>query len=67
MNTAADRLRSWSDWFREDPERQLKDLVGNLYDLGEGLKEISDLAAEAAVRGESGSAGTGRPGEDETA
>jgi hypothetical protein len=64
---AADRLMLWSAWFHENPEAQAKDMILNLYDLGDGLKEISDLAAEAVARGESDSAGRGRPGGDGTA
>jgi hypothetical protein len=67
IKLAADRLMLWSAWFRENPEAQAKDLILNLYDLGDGLKEISDLADEAEVQGESGIAGTGQPGADETA
>jgi hypothetical protein len=67
VKTAAERLMLWSAWFRENPEAQAKDLIENLNDLGDGLKEISDLAAEAVARGESDSAGTDQPGGDETA
>lgn len=67
MTIAADNIAAWANWYRENPAGGLRALTENLYDLGEGLKEISDLASEAEDQGESGSSGTGQPGPSGTA